>query len=240
MNIAICDDVAEDAEEIRGYLLSYFEQNGFTGNIRLFSSGEELLDDFEPGRFDVLFLDIFLKGISGVELARRIRESDQSCLLVFVTVSDSHMRDGFALRAASYVEKPLTPAKIEVALTQCRSLFLKNARYLEVTLTQRGFKVPLTRLVCAEVAGRSILLHTDIGETFETRMSMDQAQKQMEGAPFIRCHNSYAVNMNYIQDIQGNDLILKNGLVVPIRKNGRKEVVNTINEFLTERLFDGV
>jgi len=136
------------------------------------------------------------------------------------------------------VEKPLTPEKIEVALTQCRDLFLKNARYIEITLTQRGFKVPFTRLICAEISGKSILFHTDIGETFETRMSMDEAEKQMEGAPFLRCHNSFVVNMNYIQDVKGNDLILKNGRVIPIRKNGRKEVVDKINEFLTERLFE--
>ncbi|MCL2826258.1 MAG: LytTR family DNA-binding domain-containing protein [Eggerthellaceae bacterium] len=239
VNIAICDDNAKDAQEIRGYLLSYFERNGFVGAIHLYDNAEALLDDFAPGRFDVLFLDIFLKGMSGVDAAAIMRKSDPNCLIVFITMSDSFMREGFALRAASYVEKPLTPEKMEVALTQCHDLFLKNARYIEITLTQRGFKVPLARLAYAEVAGKSILFHTDMGESFEARMSMDEAEKQLEGAPFLRCHNSFVVNMNYVEDIQGNNLVLKSGQVVPIRKNGRREVVDTLNEFMTERLFEG-
>jgi DNA-binding LytR/AlgR family response regulator len=240
MNIAICDDVAADAEEIRGYLLAYFEQNGFTGSVHLFSSGEALLEAFEPGRFDALFLDIYLKGVSGVETARRIRESDPNCLLVFVTVSDSHMRDGFALRAASYVEKPLTPEKLEVAFTQCRNLFMKNARFIEITLMQRGFKIPFTRLIYAEVVRKSVFFHTDAGEVYETRMKMNDVERCLSNPPFLRCHNSFIVNLNYVTDVRGMDLILKCGRPVPIRKNGRKEVVGEISKFLSGRLFEGV
>ena len=239
MNIAICDDIASDVEEIRGYLLDYFEQNGFTGNIHVFYSGEALLDDFKPGRFDVIFLDIYMRGISGVETATKIRESDPNCLLVFITSSDSHMRDGFALRAASYVEKPLTPEKLEVAFTQCRDLFLRNARYIEVESKRHKIKIPLSRLVYVEGMERTVFFHTDSGETIEVRMKMEDAVKQAYGAPFLRCHRSFLVNMNYVADIQGNDLIMKNGRFIPVRKNGRTEVVAALNKFLTERLFTG-
>jgi DNA-binding LytR/AlgR family response regulator len=240
VNIAICDDVAADAEEIRDYLLAYFEQNGFSGNIRLFDSGEALLAAFEPGRFDVFFLDIFMDGVSGVDAARRIRESDPHCLLVFITVSDSHMRDGFALRAASYVEKPLTPEKLELAFAQCRSLFMKHARYIEITLMQRGFKVPFTGLIYAEVLGKSVFFHTSTGETYEARMKMADVAQQLAGSPFLRCHNSYIVNLNYVETVRGTNLVLKCGRSIPIRKNGRRAVISALNEFLSERLFEGV
>ena len=237
MNIAICDDCASDAEEIRSYLLAYFKQHGFTGNFHLFGSGEALLAAFQPGHFDVLFLDIFLKGISGVETAQRIRECDPNCLLVFVTTSDSHMRDGFALRVASYVEKPLTPEKLQLAFEQCHSIFMKNARYIEIKLTQRDLKLPFTRIMYAEAIGRHVLFHIDTGETFESRMKMDDAEQQLSCPPFIRCHQSFIVNMNHVVDVQGNDLLLKTGQMVPIRKNGRREAVDTLNRFMTERLF---
>jgi len=240
MEIAICDDVAADAEEIRSYLLAYFDQNSFIGNVYVFNNSKALLESFTPGRFDVVFLDIYMKDISGIEAARHIRESDPNCLLVFVTVSDSHMRDAFALRAASYVEKPLTSEKLEIAFAQCRSIFLKNARFIEITLTQRGFKLPLTRILYAEVIGRSVFFHTDTNDTFEAHMKMEDVVKQLDGPSFLRCHNSFVVNMNYVADIRGNDFVLKNGQLVPIRKNGRKEIVGELNRFLTERLFEGV
>ena len=239
MNIAICDDIAAEAEDIRGYLLDHFDQNGFTGDIHVFSSGESLLADFKPGRFDVLFMDIYMDGISGVEAATRIRERDPNCLLVFITSSDSHMRDGFALRAASYVEKPVTPEKLEVAFTQCRDAFLKSARYIEVESKRHKVRIPFTRLVYIEGMERSVFFNTDLGETVEARMKMEDAAKQVSGSPFLRCHRSFIVNMNYVADIKGNDLIMKNGCLIPVRKNGRTEVVGTLNRFLTERLFSG-
>ena len=240
MNIAICDDMCADAEEIRDYLLAYFKKNGFTGEIYIYESGEALLYDFALSHFDLLFLDIYLPGISGVDVARRVRESDPNCLIVFITISDCHMRDGFALRAASYVEKPLTEEKIEIAFTQCHNLFTKNARFIEFKLTQRDFKIPFNRLVYAETKGHSAFFHTDIGDIYEAHIAMDEVEQQMDGLPILRCHRSFAVNMNYVADIQGNDIVMKSGQTIPIRKNGRKEIVRALNEFLTERLFEGV
>ena len=240
MNIAICDDVAADAEKIRSYLLAHFKQSGFTGNIHMFESGEALLTNYYPGRFDVLFLDIYMGGITGVETAKRIRENDPNCLLVFMTISDSHMRDGFALRAASYIEKPLTPEKLEVAFTQCRNTFMKNARYIEISFARNGLKIPFPRIMYVEISGRSVFFHTDTDETLKTQMTMDEVEKQLDSPAFIRCHRSFIVNMNHVEGIQGNDLTMKNGQLVPIRINGRKEVVSALNAFLTRRLFEEV
>jgi len=240
MNIAICDDIAAEAEKIRGYLLAYFEQNSFTGDIHMFDSGEALLGDFAPGRFDVLFLDIYMDGISGVDAAAKIRESDPNCLLVFITGSDAHYKDGYALRAASYVDKPLTAEKIDVAFTQCRELFLKNARYIEVISNRHAVKIPFARISYVEGMERSVYYHMDSGETIESRMKFEDAAKQVCGSPFLHCHRAFIVNMNYVADIQEADLIMKNGKAVPFRKNKRTEIVGALNEFLTERLFAGV
>jgi DNA-binding LytR/AlgR family response regulator len=237
MNIAICDDTGSDAERLRGFLLVYFEQNGFAGGIQIFGSGEALLDVVSPGRFDVVFLDVYMGGITGVETAKRIRESDPNCLLVFVTVSDSHMRDGFGLRAASYLEKPLTPEKLEVALMQCRDLFLKNARYIEIKSGEKKLRIPYNRIIFVEVKGRSVFFNTDTKEVFEAHMKMADVKRQLDSPFFLCCHRSFIINMNYATDIRGNDIIMKGGQLIPIRINGRKEVVNAINEFLTGRLF---
>ena len=240
MNIAICDDVLVDAEKIRSYLLAYFEKNGFMGDIHLYACGETLLQDFARRRFDVLFLDIYLDGMSGVDVARHIRERDPNCLIVFITSSDSHMREGFALRVASYVEKPLTEEKVGIAFAQCRNLFMKNARYIEFKLDRRDFRLPFNRLVYAEGKGHSAFFYADTGEIYESHITMEDVERQLEGLPILRCHRSFVVNMNYVTDIHGNDIIMKGGQLVPIRKNGRREVVSALNEFLTGRLFEEV
>ena len=219
MNIAICDDIAEEAGEIRDYLRAYFEQNGFAGVVYMYDSGEALLKDFSPGRFDVLFLDIYMGGITGVETAARIRESDPSCLIVFITSSGGHMREGFALRAASYVEKPLTPEKLEVAFTQCRNMFMKSARYIEVEANRQKVKIPFARLSYVEGMKRSVFFHMHSGETIEAAMNMKDAAKEVCGSPFLRCHRSYIVALSAISSLSSKELTLINGRKVPVSRS---------------------
>ncbi|HML36009.1 MAG TPA: LytTR family DNA-binding domain-containing protein [Bacillota bacterium] len=240
MNIAICDDNPADAAKIHAMLLEYFEQAGFTGDIHIFKSGEELFNSFSPGFFDAYFLDIYMSGISGVEAARRIRRDDPFCALVFITSSDGHMRDGYSLRAASYVEKPITPEKMDVAFQQCYGLFLKKARYIEITFERQSIKLPLIKILYAEVWDKAVSFHTTDGKTYKAYMTLDEVEHELGRGSFLRCHRSCVVNMNHVTEILEDDLLMRNGEKIPLRKNGRRETKAAINDFFSRRLFEVV
>ena len=237
LQIAICEDNANDAEEIRTYLEQHFARNGFIGDIDTFRSGEALLASFSPGAYDVIFLDIYLDGINGVEAARKIRDADPDCALVFITIDSAHMPAGFALRAASYVVKPITSEQMETALLQCRRIFLKNARYIEVKTGGQSVKIPLVKIQYVEMRDKAASIYTTDGQ-IRTYTPMSQIESQLGGKPFLRCHRTYIVNMLHVKDLLESDFLMRDGAKVPIRKNGMKEIRRTVSDFFSERLFN--
>ncbi|MCL2125072.1 MAG: LytTR family DNA-binding domain-containing protein [Oscillospiraceae bacterium] len=239
MRIAICEDNAHDAAEIRSYLEQHFERNGFAGEIMTYETGEALLVSFSPGVYDIVFLDIYLPGISGIDAARKIRAADPDCTIVFITVDAAHMPSGFALRAASYVVKPITSEQMETALLQCRRVFMKNARYIEVKTGGQSVKIPLIKILYIEIRDKAASVYTPDG-VVKTYTSMDELEHMLGGSPFMRCHRSYIINMNYVDDVLENDFLIRGGARVPIRKNGMKEIRRTVGSFFSERLFEEV
>ena len=163
MRIAICEDIAADAAEIRAYLEEHFEREGYMGEISTFASGEDLLAAFSPGVFEVIFLDIYLDGMSGVEAARAIRAEDPDCALVFITIDPGHMPEGFALRAASYVVKPITREQMDTALLLCRRVFLSNARFIEVVSGGQSLRLPLPKVQYVEMLDKIATIYTTEG-----------------------------------------------------------------------------
>jgi len=237
MRIAICEDNAADAAEIRAYLDQHFEREGYMGDIDTFAGGEDLLAAFSPGAFALIFMDIYLSGMSGVETARTIRAADPDCVLVFITVDPGHMPEGFALRAASYVVKPITQEQMDTALLQCRKLFLQNARFIEVKSGGQSLRLPLPKVLYVEMLDKVATIHTTEGAV-RTYTPMEEIERQLGGRPFLRCHRAYIVNMNYVEDIDKNDIVMRGGARAPLRKNGRKEIRAALSDFFTERLYE--
>jgi len=237
MNIAICDDNAADAKRMRDSLLAHFEQNCFTGDIHIFESGEALLKAAASIAFDAYFLDIYMNGISGVDVARLLRKDDPFCALVFITASPDHMREGYSLNA-SYVEKSEFSQSVEAAFQHCRDVFMKNARYIQVTFERRTVKIPLVKLLYVELAGRLTLFHT-AGGVFKAYMTLDEAERELGGSPFLRCHRSFIVNMNHVMETLEDDFLMRNGARAPLRKNGRAALKSAMLAFKSDRLFRG-
>jgi DNA-binding LytR/AlgR family response regulator len=236
MNIAICEDIAKDAALIGDCLRQHFEKYGYIGKVQTFSSGEALLSAFSPGAFDAIFLDIYMGGISGLETAKRMRDTDKSFALVFITASKDYALDAFSVRACAYVTKPVDRESIDLAFEQCRGIFMKNALFIEVTANRGAIKVPLAKIYYAEVYGNNVLIHTG-QDVIETRMVMDNLEKAL-GTSFLRCHRSHIVNMNYVDKVLEQYILMKNGDRIPMRQRGRSDIRDAFAVFVSDRLFE--
>ena len=237
MNIAICDDKASDRAEIRAILEDYMKRNGYAGEIRLFESGEELLASFTHGLYDVIFLDIYMGGANGIETARRIRDIDPTCAIVFITSSSDHSLESYSVRGIAYVVKPIRADDVNAALFACREIFMRNARYIEIRADRIDVRIPLNKIYSAESQANYVIFRAENGE-YRTRMTLDEAQRRLGGKPFYRCHQSFIVNTNHIRKLGASDIIMKNGESVPMRKNGRDSVRADLADMISERMFE--
>ena len=237
MNIAICEDNESDALQIRTYIATYAERNCCDMNIHSFTNGEALLAAFCCGMYDIVFLDIYMPGMTGIQTAEKIRADDPYCALIFITVSRTHALEAFSVRAAGYVPKPIEPEAMEVALTQCRDLFIKNSRYIEVISDRQRLRIPLSKLIYAEVYGKDIIFyleHTQI----RASIPLEEIEKKLGGSPFLRCHRAYLINMNYVERFGEQDIRMKNGDSVPLRQRGRTKLRMAFGAFLSGRMLE--
>lgn len=236
MNIAICDDNAQDAKLICDLLREHFDKNGFVGELYIFRSGETLAEAFAVEPFDVVFLDIYMDGMNGLKTAETLRRMDPGFLLVFITTSTDHALDSFSLRTNDYVVKPIKREDIERAFSRCRDVFLKNGRFIEVPSERNKRKIPLHKIMFMEVYGKEVLVHTP-KETVKTFVPLDELEKMITGA-FLRCHRSYIVNLNYVAAIGPDDFQMLGGSLVPLRQRGRAELRDAYADFVSDRLFE--
>lgn len=236
MNIAVCEDHSRDASELVGHLQRHMERNGYTADIHCFESGEALLHAFKPGAFDSVFMDIYMTGLTGIETAKKLRALDRNFALVFVSVSDEHAREAYSLRACAYVSKPIEQDELALAFSQCEHMFIKNARFIEIISQRRSVKLPLAKIIYVEVYNRNVIFHTTNGAITAT-MTLDEVE-QTCGAAFLRCHRSYVINLNQVQCFNEQDILMKNGEIVPMRQRGRQQLRNIYGKFLTDSLFE--
>lgn len=236
MRIAICDDSVRDAELICALLREHFEKNGFVGELYTFSSGEALTQAFAAGPFDVVFLDIYMGGINGLETAQRLRETDRDFSLVFITTSKDHALDAFPLGTNDYVVKPVRREEIDRAFARCRDVFLKNGRFIEVMSNRMKQKIPLNKIQFMEVYGKEVFIHTSAA-TIKAALPLDELEKMVTGT-FLRCHRSYIVNLNHVEAIGQDDFRMRDGSLVPLRQRGRAELRDAYADFLSDRLFE--
>ena len=103
LNLAICDDLPEEREA----LLALLEQAPIATNCTQFGSSEELLEAFRPGKFDLLLMDIYMDGMTGVEAVQKIRETDEAIPIAFTTTSTEHTLESYRLSVLKYLEKPV-------------------------------------------------------------------------------------------------------------------------------------
>ena len=232
MRIAVCEDNKEDREAICGYIETFCQKGVYACELRTFDRGEDLLDALDEG-FDLVFMDIYLPGMSGIDAARALRARLPRSVLVLVTVSTQHALEGYEVEAVTYVVKPLSAEKMDQALSRVRRVFHEYSRVIQVP-AQGGLveELALPEIRFVEVYDKAALFHLS-GRTVTARISLDEVERRLGGSPFLRCHRSYIVNLSHVSGIGGESFLLREGDTVPIRRRERRELKLEAARFLS-------
>lgn len=218
MLIGICDD----EEIIRNELLRLCEKfkslNLSDINMISFSSGEELLTYERP--IDILFLDIQMKGMNGLRTAEKIREKDESMIIIFLTGFKGFMQAGYRVRAFRYLLKPVNELELMKTLTEAIKDITKNCKAVLGVEGETLF-VKLKDIIYVEYVDRYTVIRTLRG-SYESTTTMNEWESILNTGDFFRVHKAYIVNMEYIDEI-GKDVLLDNGekVELAIRQVGK-------------------
>ena len=202
LRIGICDDTAAARENLRLLCLKHFrlEEPEFFE----FSTGDGAVRWLKghPGALDLLFLDIEMPGISGMEAAEAIRAFDWEVLLAFVTGYTDYVYDGYAMGAVGYLVKPVSEEKLSSLLDRAAVALEQRAPAVYTLRNAQGmFKVPLREILYAASDRRQVTLTTSRGDyTFYGKL--DDVAAQL-GAGFVRIHQRYLVNARAVSAVVG-------------------------------------
>jgi DNA-binding LytR/AlgR family response regulator len=237
VNIIICDDKNEDMNILRAHIHKFFSGINCAVHIAAYENGDRFLRDFETkktGDLKIAFLDIYMPGTDGVNVARKIRQTDEDLIIIFTTTSINHGLEGYSVNAFQYLVKPIHYPEVEKILGRCMARFADSLRFIEVLSDRLSIKIYLKDITYIEVFNTTLLIHT-VSETIKSYLPISEMEKQLEGGTFLRTHRSFIVNMRYIHDIAENDFLLTSGASVPIRKNDRLTVRQAFRDYLFEQ-----
>ncbi|MCI8889258.1 MAG: response regulator transcription factor [Hungatella sp.] len=231
IKIAVCDNEPVMCETLKEMVSSKLGQWGEAFRITSYIHGASLL--VSPLDFDLIFLDIQMPGLDGMELARRLREKEFGGILIFVTVLKECMEDAFEVEAMDYLCKPVDKDRLERALKRSlKRLGDRQQRYLVVKTMSWCRKVNLRDIYYCEVMNRKIFLHTRSG-ILEYYGKMKDLERQTEPF-FIRCHRSFLVNPDYVWEYGEGQVILKNEERVPVSKHYHQALIERMMHYMDE------
>lgn len=228
IEIAIVDDEKIVRDEIENLIRAGKQDCAADG----YKAGEDL---FLAGKaYDIVFLDICLEKENGIEVAKRIRETFENTVLIFVTGIKDYVFKAFDVGAFHYLLKPLNPEKFEeVFLRAVKEVEKRKKKEREVFLVKTRnstYPVPKSSILYVESRGKKAELHTG-KERVELYASLNGLAAEL-GSGFYRCHRGYLVNMAYISEYNHDSILLTNGETVYLAKEKYQEFVKAYMRYL--------
>ena len=235
LNFIICDDNIHILNKLSKMLESIFIKHNFEANIAFTSTtANEVLDFVNSNKTDVLILDINLKSnITGLELARKVRETNKNCYIIFTTGHLEYAIVAYKLKTFDYLPKPITSERLEDTIVRLfEDISGLPKKYIKID--NKNTMVDENEIQYIKRDGMKLVFHTT-NKDYEVYTSFN---KIMDILPsnFVRCHKSYVANINKIANIEPitNTIFFENNSscdIAPKYKNNLMEVIKNDGDF---------
>ncbi len=217
MYIGICDDNKADLSAVRRIISdTLFQVEDI--NIIEYNTGSEVIRDIEAGVFlsELLYLDIFMDGIDGMEVARYIREHDVDVDIIFVTNSVEHVYEGYMYKAFAYILKDTMEDKLPDATLRYMKEISTAEEYLNVTSEGVVKRIPISRINYIESEARKLVLHLK-NDTVTFYGKLSELEEVLKDKGFTRIHQSYMVKDSAVTEFRRTEVYIGD-IVLPISR----------------------
>lgn len=230
IKIAVIDDEKEERERMLGYYQRLREEVHEELNLHEYVSGNEFIDR-NDGSFDLICLDIDMKGMDGISTAKEIRKTDSQVIIIFVTNMAQMAIRGYEVQALDFVVKPVNYYSFAMKMTNAFHM-IKNRKSRNIILTTTGGmqKISTDDLYYVEVNGHYLYYHTR-DQVFRQKASMKEIEDRLAGVSFKRCNNCYLVNLKYVDCVRKDDLKVGNDWL-KISRPRKKEFLQSLANYM--------
>lgn len=228
MKIAICDDERIFTDIFREKIEMTAEKCGIECTVSAFLNGAEMISMLN--RFDAVFLDVDMPGLSGEETAEYIISSEKALPIIFVTNHDDFVFSSFRYRPFGFLRKRYIDSELEDIIKRLDKYLAEIERCYTFNSHNKLISVRLNDINYIEVYGHETLVHTE-NAVLTTSKALSAIEKELSEYGFIRTHKSYIVNTRYIFSVERNSIILSNGENLPVSRTKLTDVKQMMIKF---------
>lgn len=230
MKIAIVEDTKEHVDRLKNFIDKFAAESSEQLQVLIYSDGLKFLDAYKNG-FDIVFMDINMPHIDGMETAKRLREIDKNTCLIFITEHSSYAVNGYEVSAFDFILKPVEYVRFREKLTKAIEFVRRNDRGKLSIKNRDVFRlIKISDIHYIESEGHKVIYHY-ADEDFEAWDSLDEVEKKLPADCFARCGKSYVVNLAAVVSVNGSELTLVNGDVLQISRLKKKEFIERLTQF---------
>lgn len=225
MKFLICDDELQFAEVLKQNILNILNEPTWRVSVDCVSDLEQMIK-INAKQYDVAFLDIDMGKLNGIELGRRLRTASSDIILVFVTNYVQYSLEGYEVHALRYLLKDHLEEKLPECLEAVMASYRKERSHIRFVSESNEIDVKPVHIVYAETEGRHLKIHmvNELRAEMVVSMTMSDLTDLLQERDFLRIHQSYLVNMAYIQRIKSTGVWLNDGAKLPISARNYKNL----------------
>ena len=231
LNIIILEDQAEQAERLSRMLEKYAKvHDGLSYNLKVYDRSIPFITEYRCDA-DLIFMDIQIPDMLGMEAAKKIRQMDDRVMIIFITMLTQYAIEGYSVGAFDYVLKPVRYEEFSTKMDRaCRMLAHQNTSMtLEVRTKEEIRRVNADEITFIEVSNHDVLIHTD-SEIIRQWGNLKSYEEKLAPVHFVRCGASFLVNLKYVRAVNGNTVMV-HGHELPISSSKRKEFLIALAQY---------
>ncbi len=231
MRIAICDNDLKDAVTLKDMCAS--ADSDSIHSYSIFTEGAKLCETYYNGakQFDLVFLDIEMPGMNGIEAGRRIRHYDPNVVIVFTTAYSKYALEAYDCQPLNYILKPCAFEKVSAVLSKVNQTLRLNTEYHVIKIKGISTKLPICDIFYIESFKKHVIYHTRYA-TYETVGNLSDVCDALSHLGFVQVHQGYIVNMDKIVDFDNRYIILENKEKVEMSVRRKTATLRAYAEYL--------
>lgn len=219
MKIAICDDDAMYLSRLKNYLETWQKESGLIDNIYCFDNGDDLLTKASTTPFDIVFLDIIMPLLSGMDTAKELRKQDSITKIIFLTTSPEFALESYEVKASNYLMKPITYEKLKEVLNELTYDIQEKGKILSTKIIGGYRKVYFHDIEYLEARNKKVAVHLKNGDEFDSLEPLYIfEEKLLKAEIFLKCHRSYIVNIMNVDYFDSSQIHMISKKNVPIAR----------------------
>ena len=230
INIAICDDEINIINKTKKLIQDYDKEDI---DIYVYESGEELINSNKE--FHIIFLDIDMKGLDGIETAKKIREYDKKVKIIYVTNYTDYTYSAFSVHAFGYLVKPLNKKELYNQLDEALSYTEEISKNLEFITSDGVIRIDTNSIYYFEYEQRKVIMKT-IDKNYILKKKISEIGKDIQDYGFEMPHKSFVVNLYNIKTIKGYDVHMMDGSVIPLSQKKSSQFRDSLNRYLSKHI----